>query len=54
VLEVDVIRWIMRGLPTSLAWFVRWIGGVDRAMESWRGADRFEKEQGIIFENGKY
>lgn len=44
----------MRGLPVSLAWFVRWIGGVDRAMESWRGPEQFAKEQEIVFENGKH
>ena len=43
----------MRGLPSSLAWFVRWLGGVDTAMQNWRGAEAFEKEQSIVFENGK-
>ena len=45
--------WIMRGLPASLAWFVRWLGGVDRAMENWRGPERFAIEQSIALENGK-
>ena len=43
----------MRGLPTSLAWFVRWVGGVDKAMESWRGPKKFHEENGIAMENGK-
>jgi hypothetical protein len=47
-------RWIMRGLPSSLAWFVRWIGGVDTAIGKWRGPERFTKEQSIVFENGKH
>jgi hypothetical protein len=45
--------WIMRGLPVSLYWMVRWVGGVDRAMDSWRGAGKFAIEQDISFENGK-
>lgn len=44
----------MRGLPTSIAWFVRWLGGVDTAMESWRGPQRFAAEQNITLENGKH
>ena len=47
-------RWIMRGIPVSLGWFVRWIGGVDTAMDEWRGADRFEKEQNIVLDSDKY
>lgn len=44
----------MRGLPSSVAWFVRWIGGVDTAMQNWRGAETFAKEQSLVFENGKH
>jgi hypothetical protein len=44
----------MRCLPVSIAWFVRWVGGVDTAMDRWRGAERFTTEQGISFENGKH
>jgi hypothetical protein len=47
-------RWVMRGLPVSLHWFVRWIGGVDRAMSTWRGSSKFAVEQDITFQNGKY
>jgi short-subunit dehydrogenase len=36
--------WCVRGLPSSLAWLVRWLGGVDRAMEDWCGHDGFNKE----------
>lgn len=36
--------WVMRGLPVSLAWFVRWAGGVDRAMETWSGHEGFNQE----------
>ena len=43
----------MRGLPSSLSWFVRWLGGVDTAMQKWRGPEKFAKEQGIVFENGE-
>jgi hypothetical protein len=43
----------MRCLPVSLAWFVRSLGGVDTAMDRWRGADRFATEQGMSSENGK-
>jgi hypothetical protein len=36
-----------------MAWFVRWIGGVDTAMQSWRGADVFSQDQSHLFQNGK-
>ena len=32
--------WGLRGIPVSLAWFVRWLGGVDGAMDRWGGPDR--------------
>jgi len=43
----------MRGLPSSLSWFLRWLVGIDTAMSKWRGPERFAKEQSITFENGE-
>lgn len=45
-------RWMMRGLPSSLSWFVRWLGGVDRAMTNWLGSQKFAENQSLEL-NGK-
>lgn len=45
---------MMRGLPSSVAWFVRWLGGVDTAMNEWRGSEVFAKEQNVALQNGKH
>jgi hypothetical protein len=46
-------RWIMRGLPSGFAWLLRWITGVDKAMESWLGPTAFARENTLTNENGK-
>jgi len=42
----------MRGLPTSITWFVRWLGGVDEAMSKWRGPPKYMEDQSLSL-NGK-
>ena len=38
----------MRAIPVSFAWFVRWVGGVDSAMERWGGPEVCKKEEGTV------
>ena len=40
--------WVMRAIPVSFAWFVRWVGGVDSAMERWGGPELCKKEEGTM------